>query len=86
MLYEKYDLTLPSAVCCAQSQGETSSVVFVDLIYKVQKFTNSPTCQLDWYVTLDHKTSLTSLGYICSNSQKYTVGQNYRFFFYAKNH
>ncbi len=25
------------------------------------------------YVTLDHKTSLKSLGYICSNSQKYTV-------------
>ncbi len=24
-------------------------------------------------VTLDHKTSLKSLGYICSNSQKYTV-------------
>ncbi len=23
------------------------------------------------YVTLDHKTSLNSLGYICSNSQKY---------------
>ncbi len=28
------------------------------------------------YVTLDHKTSLTSLGYICSNSQKYTVCVN----------
>ncbi len=40
------------------------------------------------YVTLDHKTSLKSLGYICSNSQKYIVcmGQNDRFFFYAKNH
>ncbi len=25
------------------------------------------------YVTLDHKTSLKSLGYICSNSQKYKV-------------
>ncbi len=25
------------------------------------------------YVTLDHKTSLKSLGYIYSNSQKYTV-------------
>ncbi len=25
------------------------------------------------YVTLDHKTSLKSLGYICSNSQKYIV-------------
>ncbi len=25
------------------------------------------------YVTLDHKTSVKSLGYICSNSQKYTV-------------
>ncbi len=25
------------------------------------------------YLTLDHKTSLKSLGYICSNSQKYTV-------------
>ncbi len=28
---------------------------------------------LNKYVTLDHKTSLKSLGYICSNSQKYTV-------------
>ncbi len=25
------------------------------------------------YVTLDHKSSLKSLGYICSNSQKYIV-------------
>ncbi len=25
------------------------------------------------YVTLDHKTSLKSLGYICSNSQQYIV-------------
>ncbi len=25
------------------------------------------------YVTLDHKTSRKSLGYICSNSQKYIV-------------
>ncbi len=25
------------------------------------------------YVTLEHKTSLKSLGYICSNSQKYTA-------------
>ncbi len=25
------------------------------------------------YVTLDYKTSFKSLGYICSNSQKYTV-------------
>ncbi len=25
------------------------------------------------YVTLDHKASLKSLGYICSNSQKYTA-------------
>ncbi len=24
-------------------------------------------------MTLDHKTSLKSMGYICSNSQKYTV-------------
>ncbi len=39
------------------------------------------------HVTLDHKTSLKSLGYICSNSQKYIEWvQNYRFFFYAKNH
>ncbi len=29
--------------------------------------------QLFIYVTLDHKTSLRSLGYICSNSQKYIV-------------
>ncbi len=25
------------------------------------------------YVTLDHKTSLKSLGYVCSNSQKYII-------------
>ncbi len=37
------------------------------------------------FVTLVHKTSLKSLRYICSNSQKYIVwGQNYTFFFYAK--
>ncbi len=33
-------------------------------------------CFLLWFclnVTLDHKSSLKSLGYICSNSQKYTV-------------
>ncbi len=34
------------------------------------------------YVTLDHKTSLKS--YICSNT--HCMGQNYLFFFYAKNH
>ncbi len=39
------------------------------------------------YVTLDHKTSLKSLGYICSNSQKYMVWVKIiDFFFYAKNH
>jgi len=40
------------------------------------------------YVTLDHKTCLRSLGYICSNSQTYSLNivQNYPFFFYAKNH
>ncbi len=29
--------------------------------------------QLSTHVTLNHKTSLQSLGYICSNSQKYIV-------------
>ncbi len=39
------------------------------------------------FVTLDHKTSLKSLGYICSNSQKYTVWVKIiDFFFYAKNY
>ncbi len=39
------------------------------------------------YVTLDHKPSLKSLGYICSNSQKYIVWVKIIvFFFYAKNH
>ncbi len=39
------------------------------------------------YVTLDHKTSLKSLGYICSNSQKYIAWVNiHRYFFYTKNH
>ncbi len=38
-------------------------------------------------VTLDHKTSLKSLGYICSNSQKYIVGVKIIFFnFMSKNH
>ncbi len=38
-------------------------------------------------VTLEHKTSLKSLGYICSNSQKYIVWVKIiDFFFYAKNH
>ncbi len=31
------------------------------------------TFTLKLFVTLDHKTSLKSLGYICSNSQKYIV-------------
>jgi len=35
------------------------------------------------YVTLDHKTS-HNYG-ICGNSL-HCMGQNYRFFFYAKNH
>ncbi len=39
------------------------------------------------YVTLDHKTSLKSLGYICSNSQKYIVWVNIiDFLFYDKNY
>ncbi len=38
------------------------------------------------YVILDHKTSLKSLGYICSNSQKYIVWVKIVFFFYAKNY
>ncbi len=40
------------------------------------------------YMTLDHKTSLKLLGYICCNSQKYPIflSTNSRFFFYAKNH
>ncbi len=33
-------------------------------------------------VTLDHKTSLKSLVYLCSNSNS----QNYKFLFYAKYH
>ncbi len=35
-----------------------------------------------WNVTLDHKTSLKSLGYFCSNCQKINCTcQNYRFYF-----
>ncbi len=53
---------------------------------KIMKILLFPTVvKVDIYVTLDHKTGLKSLGYICSNSQKY-IGQNYRFLFYAKNH
>ncbi len=36
------------------------------------------------YVTLDHKTTLKSLGYICSNSQKYIVWVKILDFFNAK--
>ncbi len=32
--------------------------------------------QYGLYVTLDHKTSLKSLGYICSNRQKYIAWVN----------
>ncbi len=36
---------------------------------------------------MEHKTSLKSLGYICSVSQQYIVWvKNYKFLFYAKNH
>ncbi len=43
--------------------------------------------QLSISVTLEHKSSLKSLGYICSNSQKiHCMGQNDQFFFYAKDH
>ncbi len=37
-------------------------------------------------VTLDHKTSLKSLGYICSSRQKYIVWVKIIFSFYDKNH
>ncbi len=38
------------------------------------------------YVTLDHKTSHKSLGFICSNSQQYIVWVKIIvFLFYAKN-
>ncbi len=37
------------------------------------------------HVTMEHKSS-HCYRYICSNSQKYIMGQNYTFFFYAKNH
>ncbi len=37
-------------------------------------------------MTLDPKTSLKSLEYICSNSQKYIVWVKIIDFFYAKNH
>ncbi len=40
---------------------------------------------LFYNIIYDHKTSLKSLGYICSNSQK-NMSQNDLFFFYAKNH
>ncbi len=45
-----------------------------------------PKIYREQYVTLDHKTSLKSLGYICSNSQKYIVWVKIIDFFYAKNH
>ncbi len=44
------------------------------------------------YVTLDHKTGLKALEYMCSNSQQFIVWVKiifYKlkfFFFYAKNH
>ncbi len=39
---------------------------------------------LDTYVTLEHKTSLKSLGYICSKSQKYIVSVKIIIFFMPK--
>ncbi len=38
------------------------------------------------HVTLDHKTSLKSLGYICSNGQKYIVWVKMIDFIDAENH
>ncbi len=38
------------------------------------------------FVTLEHKTSLKSLEYICSNSNNTLYGSKLYIFFYAKNH
>ncbi len=39
----------------------------------------------DIFVTLDHKTSIKLLGYICSNSQKYIVSVKTIDFFFMPN-
>ncbi len=54
---------------------------------KIKTHVMSFKTRITLFVTLDHKTSLKSLGYICSNSQKYTTWVNIiDFFFDAKNH
>ncbi len=51
-----------------------SQLVFAD-VQLLFTFTNLSLLESSHflYVTLDHKTSLKSLGYICSNGQKYIV-------------
>ncbi len=39
-----------------------------------------------FYVTLDHKTILSRWGIFVTIAKIHCMGQNYRFFFYAKNH
>ncbi len=57
------------------------------MMLKIQLRITGNKWQFLLHVTLEHKNSLKSLGYICSNSQKYIVfAQNYTFLFYAKNH
>ncbi len=49
--------------------SESSSIINALIKYYWSKFLFCITA----YVILDHKTSFKSLGYICSNSQKYIV-------------
>ncbi len=54
------------------------SVSYVNTIQFSEKYWLNDSCEMSCgatniYVTLDNKTSLEFLGYICSNSQKYTV-------------
>ncbi len=45
----------------------------MDVRFKVHRYRLDTEHFIYTYVTLEHKISLKSLGYICSNSQKYIV-------------
>ncbi len=48
-------------------------VMIVQSVYILQTLLFFHRIRQKIYVTLEHKTSLKSLGYVCSNSQKYIV-------------
>ncbi len=55
-------------------------------LFKRSTYSESLQFWIQPFGTLDHKTSLQSHRYMCSNSQQYiSMGHIYQFFFYAKN-